>query len=291
MSYILSAITDHLYTLTEPVTTTPFTISAWFKSTATGANYVITSIDTPNSSGYQILGTIEASGGVGGTPVRAYNYNGSSFGVAASTTGFASGTWYHACGVFTSATSRAAFIDGGSKGTDTTNIVGVPSELVIGRRRRNNAIGTWNANSLIAEVAVWSSALSDADVASLGGGASPLGIDSGNLAAYWPLTTVTQLTDSQGSNDLTDGDAATWSADHPTISDISELSGTIAAAASVTGNLSVEETLELSGTISGASTVGPASLGFTEVPLSVANEVSIKRIIAIGNNRFFYEDV
>jgi hypothetical protein len=161
---------------------------------------------------------LDTAGGVAGDPVRAYNYNGSSYGVASSTTGYSSGTWIHILGVFTSTTLRAVFLDGSSKGTDTTSIVGAVSELVLCRRRRNAAIGSMPSGSYIAEVAVWSSALSDANAASLAAGVNPQDIDFANLQAYWPLTTVTTNTDVIGSNNLTESTTLTYSATHPTIS-------------------------------------------------------------------------
>ena len=218
MSVKLPNALDHLYTLAEPVTAEPFTISAWFKIHDIVTNRIIVAVDTPDIAGYQILGCLSASGNVANDPVRAYNYNGSAYGVAATSTGFTANTWYHACGVFTSNVLRAAFIDGGSKGNNADNRAGTPSELVIGRRRRNSPIGTWGADgteSYIAEIAVYNAVLSDADVALLAGGTSPQDIT--NLVAYWPL--LNDGLDDVGSNDLSSvGSPIYVPGDHPSIS-------------------------------------------------------------------------
>lgn len=214
MSVKIDGASDFLYTLTEPVASTPFTISCWFKLTSVVDNQIIVAIDTPDTSGYRILGAVEASGGVASDPVRAYNYNGSSFGVAVSTSGYSADVWTHGCGVFTNDTSRDAFIRGGSKGSNTSNIVGIPSELIIGRRRRNNGVGQVQTTSYLAEVAIWSVALNDANVVLLASGTDPSTVDAGNLVAYWPL--VDDAADDIGFNDLIESNI-TFDIDHPSI--------------------------------------------------------------------------
>jgi hypothetical protein len=210
--------TNHYaYTLTDPVTSEPFTVSVWFKLPDITTSYALAALDHPTTSGYKILGAINAGGASAGDPVQSYNYDGSTFGLAASTTGYTSGTWHHACGVFNTTADRRSFLDGGSKGTNTTSVTGTGTELIICRRRRNSALGQMPSGSYIAEVAVWNSALSDANVALLAAGTNPKDV-AGGPVAYWPLTTVTTNTDEIGSNDLTESTTLTYSSDHPTIS-------------------------------------------------------------------------
>jgi hypothetical protein len=288
MSYKKTNSNDYLYSTTRPVTAYPFTISIWFKTPGVTNNQVLGAIDIPIASGYKILGTLEASGGVGSDPLRAYTYNGSSFGIAVTSSGFSANTWTHACGVFTSTTSRDAYIDGGSKGSDTTSIVGDSSDFVLTRRRRNAAVGDMDSNSFIAEVAVWDVALSEANIASLAGGTAASSVDSGNLIAYWPLTTVTTNEDQVGSNDLTEN-GFLYDADHPTISGTTyvELAGTIAAQSAMSGDLSIPVFSELAGTIAAQSAMS-GNLGFSLVNMSDA--VATRRIVAVGNNQVWYED-
>lgn len=73
----------------------------------------------------------------------------------------------------------------------------------------NSNLADENAEVDVAEVAVWSSFLSDANIASLfnggsgGNGASPSDIDSANLVSHWRLTDNTDLTDIVSGFDLT----------------------------------------------------------------------------------------
>jgi hypothetical protein len=69
----------------------------------------------------------------------------------------------------------------------------------------------------------------------------------------------------------------------------SELSGTIAAQSVVSGNLDTTAISTLSGTIAATSTVGPASLG--QVAVSLGDSVAVQRLVAVGNDRFYYEDI
>ena len=69
----------------------------------------------------------------------------------------------------------------------------------------------------------------------------------------------------------------------------SELAGTIAATSAVTGNMVLSTMSALSGTIAATSVVGPASLG--QVAVSLSESLCYKRLVAIGNNQVWYEDI
>lgn len=77
---------------------------------------------------------------------------------------------------------------------------------------------------------------------------------------------------------------------HGSSGSFSELSGTIAAASTVSGNLDVSVFSALSGTIAAVTTVGPASLGSLVVGMDVKT-ATIKRMVAAGNNQFWYESI
>ena len=107
--------------------------------------------------------------------------------IAYSTADISINTWHHICGVFTDSNNRAAFIDGGNKGTDTGES-GEPTGL------DNTTIGVFNAGILyghvsgrIAEVAFWNIALSDSEVAQVALGVCPLMVRPDALVAYYPL--------------------------------------------------------------------------------------------------------
>jgi hypothetical protein len=104
----------------------------------------------------------------------------------AKSTTYTPGTWQHACGVFTSATSRACFLNGGNKGTSATNVTqSALDRLCISGLKDASESDYFDGR--IAEVAVWSAALTDTEVAALGAGASPLGIRPVSLEFYLPL--------------------------------------------------------------------------------------------------------
>jgi hypothetical protein len=107
---------------------------------------------------------------------------------AISSTSNTSGTWAHACAVFSSSTLRAAYLNGGGKGTNTDSRT--PPGLnrtVIGARYLSGGGKDFFTNGDICDAAIWDIALSDSEVASLASGTSPLSIQASNLKAYWKL--------------------------------------------------------------------------------------------------------
>lgn len=102
---------------------------------------------------------------------------------------YTAGQWFHIAGVFSSATSRAIYLDGGSKGTNTT------SRAPTGQDRSSIGIADGSdpsqglgSTDKIAHAAVWDIALSDAEVASLATAPTiPPAIQPDHLVAYWPL--------------------------------------------------------------------------------------------------------
>lgn len=108
---------------------------------------------------------------------------------AQSSTTASNGVWAHAAAVFASTTSRAAYLNGGSKGTNSTSkVITGPNQTSMGQQ--DNAGGTrenQDSDVLLAEAAIWSIALSDPEIAALAAGASPKTIQSGSLVFYAPL--------------------------------------------------------------------------------------------------------
>ena len=127
--------------------------------------------------------------------------SGADYGHIVSTTGTSTGTLTHAAAVFASDTSRSAYINGGSKATDTTSAA-IPSGL------DTTGIATFLYSSgpfelldgTIGEAAIWTAELSDAEVAALARGVSPLNIQPGSLWAYWPLLGVDSPEPDQSGN-------------------------------------------------------------------------------------------
>jgi hypothetical protein len=185
------ASTQYLEVDSAPVTAYPFTLACLFNNDVANANITLLWIgDKDDAAQYHAL---SLAGAVGGDPIRAVSIAATA-GTADSSAGVAGATnaWGHACGVFTSATSRAAFFNGANKGTNTTNRTPAGLDRVsIGRLGDSTPTDYWSG--LIAEAGVWDIALSDAEVALLG---TPIGVNTWlspwmvrpeNLVAYWRI--------------------------------------------------------------------------------------------------------
>jgi hypothetical protein len=120
--------------------------------------------------------------------------------------------------VFASSTSRTAYINGGSSGTNTTSVV--PSLLNrtnIGVQFLQNAGGTSGisfANGRVAECGIWNAALTAAEVASLAKGMTCDKVRPQSLVFYAPL--VRDLIDQKGGLTITNNNGATV-ANHPRV--------------------------------------------------------------------------
>lgn len=197
----------------------PLTVGVWFKSDDAAIDQALFGIsdkDTAPDNAY-----LTARGAVAGDPVRVNAQSSGEAGAADTSTGYSTNTWHHACGVWTSDTSRAAFIDGGSKGTDTTT---VSIDVAWDRMRIGYLADSTPAlpfSGKIAEVAIWTTALSDSEVSDLAGGKSPLEIQYASLYEYWPLIDLNDLVGRIGGVTLSQGGTPTSdAADHPDIHNI-----------------------------------------------------------------------
>jgi len=166
----------------------PATIACWFYPNDVANSQDLVMVGTTSANTYLRL---NFGGASAGDPVRAVTSLAGTTGVAASSAGVngAANAWYHAAAVFTNDTSRDAFFNGGSKGSNATSVA-APT----GMDRTNVACGmyagTSRANPLdgaIAEVGFWDAALTDAEIASLATGLCPLLVRPGNLVAYYPI--------------------------------------------------------------------------------------------------------
>lgn len=159
---------------------TPLTLAAWLNASATGTTQYVLCI------GHLTQGRAFGIGVNSGNAIFAQaKQNGVSN--SATTTGtISASTWHHACGVFAGDAERYAYLDGGSKASNTTSRVpGDMNTTMIGARADNGPSNYFSGN--LGEAAMWDAALTDAEVAVLALGISPLFVRPGNLVAYWPL--------------------------------------------------------------------------------------------------------
>lgn len=116
--------------------------------------------------------------------IKAYTRAGGATPIATSTVAaVADGSWQHAAVTFTSNISRAAFYNGGNKGTDSGNADPDEGQFNL------TSIGYFSGhyNGKMAEVGVWNATLEDEEMAELGpvgGFVSPTNIRPESLVCY-----------------------------------------------------------------------------------------------------------
>lgn len=171
------ASSQYLELAAAVLTATPFTMSAWFNtSSATTVQGIVGLNASANTTNYFRLDVDAAN------KVRM----GTSGTFTSTSTTFSVGTWNHAAFVSIASNSRAVYLNGAGKATNTSGVT--PSGLNLtdvgcdGGSSRSNYF-----NGSIAEVGIWNVALTDQEVSALAAGALPHTVRPGKLVAYWPL--------------------------------------------------------------------------------------------------------
>jgi hypothetical protein len=193
------------------ITGYPYTIAAWVYDDGTSTNF-------PFLVGCSTSGTTAA-----GTRLQLYidDLGKFSSGVGAvaanSTVARTANTWAHGCGVHASATSHAAFLNGGSKGTNAAT-----QAFPTGMNR--TTINAWNGGANVgiagnsAHCAIWNVALADAEVLELANGLLPTRIRPQSIISYWACNgRDSGEIDPYGRNDMTNY-SSTVNANVPRIS-------------------------------------------------------------------------
>lgn len=161
----------------------PITLAAWVNVSSTGLEDAILWVGDADVSGnwYVIsLGYFSA------TKFGIWHRADDNDGKDDSTTDVNTGNWQHVAGVFTSTVSRSLYVGGDSEVTNVDNQAECSIDTVSVARRGDSTPSAYLAAS-IAEAAIWNAALTDAEVAILAEGISPLLIRPDALVAYWPL--------------------------------------------------------------------------------------------------------
>jgi hypothetical protein len=214
MAYDLNGSTQYLNTGSSPVSTFPFTMACWFNADSNTTNGSL--IRLTNQSGNFWNFTLRTGGATAGDPiaVTAFDQNNANQ-VTNTTTGYTTGVWHHACGVFVSTTSRTVYLDGGSSATGTTSInpTGV-NRIYNGVALDSSGLPVLYFDGRIAEVGIWNAALTAAEIASLADGMTCDKVRPQSLVFYAPL--VRELQDARGGLTITNNNTATV-ANHPRV--------------------------------------------------------------------------
>lgn len=163
------------------VTTTPLSISAWAVTSITTGSQTIAGVYSPSTGWFNLFVSTASVAVSTATPTAS---------TALTTTAITANVWFHACGVWASATDRRAFLNGGGKGTNAISRIPTGLDRVSMGILDGTAVSSpWApaGTGLIAEVGIWNTTLSDADVARLATGISCLAVQREFLVGHWPL--------------------------------------------------------------------------------------------------------
>lgn len=173
--------TGELVNTSAVVTAPPFTMACWvYPGNITAFEAVMSVGVDASSNNYHEL---SLGGNVAGDPVRVRTRDTTNTATTDTSTSYNATSWQHICGVWASTTSRSVYLDGGGKTTNTTSRSISVSATCLGSRQ---GTGQWYSGS-IAHAAVWDVALTDAEVAILAAGFSPLLMRPESLVSYWPI--------------------------------------------------------------------------------------------------------
>ena len=218
------ASSEYLLVESPAVIAYPFAMACRFRSNDDAASQTLIQVCDKDAIDY--FCSLDIAGNEAGDYVRARNKNYSKVvgeSQAITTSGFTAGTWHHAAAMFLSTVERHAYIDGGGKGSDTT-------EMGVAENHDRTVIGACMDSTPerymsgdIAEAAIWDLTAWGADdaarelafekaIASMAAGYSPDFFPLG-LKAYWPL--VRGLNDRTGGFNLTASGTAV--SNHPRV--------------------------------------------------------------------------
>lgn len=185
MGYAFSGSAQSLNTGNISQTGEPFTLSAWVKPDRDTAGEEVLNVSVTTGT----LFAMNLAGNNVGNEVKAYKGSSGAFPEALSTAGFNTTDIQHICAVFGSTTSRAAYLNGANKGTNSTSRATGAGTFRIDLAACRGA-SSFDGN--LFEAAVWAAELTDAEVASLAKGFKPHRIRPQSLIFYAPLIRAVQ---------------------------------------------------------------------------------------------------
>lgn len=212
MSYTFDGTNQYLRTSSFPVSALPITIACWFKgngSPGAGAFWPVV-VAHHSTNGSRVILAISTTDIVASIVDAAGTVTADN-GRATATNTYSSGVLTHACAVHTSLSSRTVYVNGINSAISTTSYVSFNIERL--SIATNHAAGSF-FNGQIADVGIWSVALTADEIVSLSKGIACNHIRPQSLVFYAPL--IRNLVDIRGGLSITNNNGATIS-DHPRI--------------------------------------------------------------------------
>lgn len=180
-----SASSQYLTTASAPATAIPITMACRFNAVAGAVDGVLMALGATSGNFDRLVLTRNAALTIGAQSVAA------TVATSANSGSFTTGAWQHAGGVFQTANKRA-FVNGagGTAQTSAYSLTGL-AQLTIGARRNSAGFGVF-LSAGVAEVGIWTDALTDEEMASLAAGFTPDQIRPQSLVFYAPLIRTIQ---------------------------------------------------------------------------------------------------
>ena len=173
-----SAQSEYLKLTGEPVSGFPLSFSVWIYPTSLVSNRVVAWYHDTGASKYLMRIRFLAATG----QLLLYTDCGTARVISCGTV--AVDTWYHLGVVLPDQNNRHMFVNGTKySGTGDTGAAVSMEEMYIAR----NPAGTEYYHGRICEIGMWSSVITDAEMAKLARGTSPRYIQPSKRRAYWPL--------------------------------------------------------------------------------------------------------
>lgn len=175
---------NYLRSTATPITGTPMTLACWAYQ-VTSANWERSLINVCRS--YNSHNQWRLSAGYSSYRVVAIANDTTQTSYASSATDIPANAWFHAAAVFSSSTSRYAYLNGvpGTQNTTSRAPTGV-NRIGLGING-SSLVGNASDNQYIAEACIYGTALSTGEIEQLARGYSPLLVRPQDLVAYWPL--------------------------------------------------------------------------------------------------------
>lgn len=182
--------TSNYITAVPPTLPLPLTLACWFRPADLTSNQNLLALLNGTTTEYSVLTFDGANAnGQGDNVVLAISGSGSeAFGVSGVYRG-PTGQWIHCAAVFSSTTSRAAYLQGSRGAIETTSKTAAASDFITFGAYNNNAGGIFSPlNGAIAEAGIWDVALTDDEIYKLSRpGTKPTEIRPQSLRIYRSL--------------------------------------------------------------------------------------------------------